>query len=163
MCQEDIDMKSTLWSTVAALVIAGAVAIPVIAQPPQGHPGPPGGGRGGGFPIFRELNLSDAQREQIRSITLAQRGNPDSPQSKLADLNKQLHLAILADTPDTQKIEELKTSIATASAEALTARIDVQTRIAQVLTPEQRDQAREALAKAQVFRGPRKAGRAQGM
>ena len=156
-------MKSTLWSTVAALVIAGAVAIPVIAQPPQGHPGPPGGGRGGGFPIFRELNLSDAQREQIRSITLAQRGNPDSPQSKLADLNKQLHLAILADTPDTQKIEELKTSIATASAEALTARIDVQTRIAQVLTPEQRDQAREALAKAQVFRGPRKAGRAQGM
>ena len=155
-------MKSTLWSTVAALVIAGAVAIPVIAQPPQGHPGPPGGGRGG-FPIFRELNLSDAQREQIRSITLAQRGNPDSPQSKLADLNKQLHLAILADTPDTQKIEELKTSIATASAEALTARIDVQTRIAQVLTPEQRDQAREALAKAQVFRGPRKAGRAQGM
>jgi Spy/CpxP family protein refolding chaperone len=156
-------MKSTLWSTAAALVIAAAVAIPVIAQPPQGRPGAPWGGRGGGFPILRELSLTDAQREQIRSITLGQRGNPDSPQSKLADLNKQLHLAILADTPDTQKIEELKTSIATASAEALTARIDVQTRIAQVLTPEQRDQAREALAKAQAFRGPRKAGRARGM
>jgi Spy/CpxP family protein refolding chaperone len=107
--------------------------------------------------------LSDAQREQIRSITQAQRGNANSPQSKLADLDKQLHLAILADTPDTQKIEELKTSIAAASAEALTARIDVQTRIAQVLTPEQREQAREALAKAQTSRAARKAGRAQGM
>jgi periplasmic protein CpxP/Spy len=163
MCQEDIDMKSTLWSTAAALVIAGAVAIPVIAQPPQGRPGPFGGGRGGGFPILRELNLTDAQREQIRSITQAQRGNASSPQSKLADLNKQLHLAILADTPDTQKIEELKTSIAAASGEALTTRIDVQTRIAQVLTPEQREQARESLAKAEAFRGPRKVRRALGM
>jgi Spy/CpxP family protein refolding chaperone len=163
MCQEDIDMKSTLWSTAAALVIAATVAIPVIAQPPQGRPGPPGGGRGGGFPILRELNLSDAQREQIRSITQAQRGNANSPQNKLADLNKQLHLAVLADTPDTQKVEELKTSIAAASAEALTARVDVQTRIAQVLTPEQREQAREALAKAQTSRGQRKAGSARGM
>jgi protein CpxP len=162
MCQEDIDMKSTLWSTAAALVLAAAVAIPVIAQPTQGRSGP-GGGRGGGFPIFRELNLTDAQREQIRTIVQAERGDASSPQSKLADLNKQLHLAILADTPDTQKVEELKASIAAASAEALTARIDVQTRIAQVLTPEQREQARAALAKAQTARGPRKAGRALGM
>jgi Spy/CpxP family protein refolding chaperone len=163
MCQEDIEMKSTLWSTAAALVIAAAVAIPVIAQPTQGRSGPPGGGRGGGLPIFRELNLTDAQRDQIRTIVRAERGNADSPQGKLADLNKQLHLAILADTPDTQKVEELKTSIAAASAEALTARIDVQTRIAQVLTPEQREQARQALAKAQTARGQRKAGRALGM
>lgn len=156
-------MKSGLWSTVAALVIAGAVAIPVIAQPPQGRPGFPGAGRGGGFPILRELNLTDAQREQVRSITQAQRGNTNSPHSKLADLNKQLHLAILADAPDMQKIEELKTSIAAASAEALTERIDVQTRIAQVLTPEQREQARAELAKAQPPGGPRKARRARGI
>ena len=156
-------MKSTLWSTAAALVIAGAVAIPVVAQPPQRGSGFPGGGRGGGFPILRQLNLSDAQREQIRSITEAQRGNPGSPHGKLADLHKQLHLAVLADTPDTQKIEELKTSIAAASAEALTARIDVQTRISQVLTPEQREQARGALAKAENSRWPRKRGRAPGL
>jgi Spy/CpxP family protein refolding chaperone len=163
MCQEDIDMKSTLWSTAAAVVIAAAVAIPVIAQPPQGRPGSPGGGRGGPFPMLRELNLTDAQREQIRGIVQAQRGDASSPFSKLADLNKQLHLAILADTPDTQKIEELKTSIAAANAEELTARIDVQTRIAQVLTPEQREQARAALAKAGPPRGPRKVARALGM
>ena len=54
---------------------------------------------------------------------------------------------------DLQKIEELKTSIASASAAALVARIDVESRIAQVLTPEQRAQAREALEKAPGRRG----------
>lgn len=148
-------MKRTLWSTAAALVIAAAVAIPVIAQPPQG--------RGGPFPILRELGLSDAQREQIRSISQPQRADTNSPQRKLADLNKQLHLAILAETPDAQKIEELKTALAAATAEELTARIDVQTRIAQVLTPEQRTQAREALAKAGPPQEPRKGARGRGV
>jgi periplasmic protein CpxP/Spy len=147
-------MKRTLWSTVAALAIAAAVAIPVVAQPQgSGQRGGPGfGGRGGPFPALRGLNLNDAQREQIRSITQQQRTDDNSPQRKVADLNKQLHLAILADAPDPQKIDELKTSIAAATAEALTAQVDVQTRIAQVLTPEQRAQAREALTKA----GPRR-------
>jgi periplasmic protein CpxP/Spy len=148
-------MKRTLWSTVAALAIAAAVAIPVVAQPQrsgQRGGGPGFGGRGGPFPVLRGLNLNDAQREQIRSITQQQRTDDNSPQRKVADLNKQLHLAILADTPDLQKIDELKTSIAAATAEALTAQVDVQTRIAQVLTPEQRAQAREALTKA----GPRR-------
>jgi periplasmic protein CpxP/Spy len=148
-------MKRTIWSTVAALAIAAAVAIPVVAQPqgPGQRGGGPGfGGRGGPFPVLRGLNLNDAQREQIRSITQQQRTDDNSPQRKVADLNKQLHLAILADAPDLQKIDELKTSIAAATAEALTAQVDVQTRIAQVLTPEQRAQAREALTKA----GPRR-------
>jgi periplasmic protein CpxP/Spy len=147
-------MKRTLWSTVAALAIAAAVAIPVVAQPQgSGQRGGPGfGGRGGPFPALRGLNLNDAQREQIRSIAQQQRTDDNSPQRKVADLNKQLHLAILADAPDLQKIDELKTSIAAATAEALTAQVDVQTRIAQVLTPEQRAQAREALTKA----GPRR-------
>jgi len=146
-------MKRTTWSAVLALVLAAAVAIPVIAQPPQGGRG---AGRGPGFdgalPILRGLNLTDAQREQIRAVTEAQRTG-DNPRRNLMDLERQLQAAILADTPDQQKIEELKNSIATASAAALTARIDIQSRIAQVLTPEQRAQARDALAKAPAGRG----------
>jgi periplasmic protein CpxP/Spy len=161
-------MKRTLWSTAAALVIAAAVAIPVMAQRGPGRGGPPGGpggfgGPGGPFPILRELGLSDAQREQIRTISQAQRGDANSPQRRLGDLNKQLHLAILAETPDVAKIDELKGTIAAATAEELTARIDLQTRIAQVLTPEQRAQAREALAKAGPPRGPRKAAATRGV
>jgi periplasmic protein CpxP/Spy len=146
-------MKRSIWSAAAALVIAAVVAIPVIAQPPQGRggagvPGGPGGfaGRGGPMPMLRTLDLTDAQREQIRTITRQQRDAADSPQQKLAALQKQLHLAILADSPETQKIDELKTAIAAAAGEELTSRIDVETRIAQVLTPEQRTKAREALA-----------------
>ena len=36
-------MNRTIWSVVLAMLVAGAVAIPVIAQPPQGGRGP---GRG---------------------------------------------------------------------------------------------------------------------
>jgi Spy/CpxP family protein refolding chaperone len=150
-------MKRTIWSAVLAMVVAGAVAIPVIAHPPQGGRGP---GRGpafdGALPILRGLNLTDAQREQIRAIIEAQRTG-DTPRRNLMDLERQLQAALLADTPDQQKIEELKTSIATASAAALAARVEMQSRIAQVLTPEQRAQAREALGKAPAGRrgGPR--------
>lgn len=146
-------MKRSIWSAVLAFVVAGAVAIPVIAQPPQGGRG---FGRGPGFdgvlPVLRGLNLTDAQREQIRSVTQAQRTG-ENPRRTLMDLERQLQAAILTDTPDQQKIEALKNSIAAASAAELAARIDLQSRIAQVLTPEQRAQAREALAKPPAGRG----------
>jgi len=146
-------MKRTIWSAAAALVLAAAVAIPAIAQPPQGGRGP---GRGPGFdgalPILRGLNLTDAQREQVRALTDARR-TADNPRRNLMDLERQLQAALLADSPDQQKIDELKNSIVAASAADLTARIELQSRIAQVLTPEQRAQAREALAKAPGRRG----------
>jgi protein CpxP len=146
-------MKRTIWSAMAALVLAAAVAIPAIAQAPQGGRGP---GRGPGFdgalPILRGLNLSDAQREQIRALTEAQR-TAENPRRNLMDLERQLQAALLADSPDQPRIDDLKNSIAAASAADLTARIELQSRIAQVLTPEQRAQAREALGKAPGRRG----------
>ena len=109
-------MKRTIWSAVAAIVLAAAVAIPATAQPPQGGRGP---GRGPGFdgalPILRGLNLSDAQREQIRALTEAQR-TAENPRRTLMDLERQLQAALLADSPDQQKIDDLKNSIAAASA-----------------------------------------------
>jgi periplasmic protein CpxP/Spy len=141
-------MKRTIWSAVLAMVVAGAVAIPVIAQPPQGGRGQ---GRGPAFadalPLLRGLNLTDAQREQIRSITEAQRTG-DNPRRNVMDLERQLQAAVFAETPDQSKIDQLKNSIAAARAEELTSRIELQSRIAQVLTPEQRAQARETFGKA---------------
>jgi periplasmic protein CpxP/Spy len=146
-------MTRTMWTAVAAMVLAAAVAIPVIAQPPQGGRGPGRGpGAGGLMPMLRGLNLTDAQREQIRALTDERRAAGD-PGRNLIDLRRQLQTAILADTPDQQKIEELKNSIAAASAQELAARIDLQSRIAQVLTPEQRAQAREAVGKGPGHRG----------
>lgn len=138
-------MKRTIWFSVAVMVLAAAVAIPVLAQPPQGRGGPGRGMAGVPMPVLRGLNLTDAQREQVRALTAERRTQGENPGRTVAELDHQLRLAVFADTPDLQKIEELKTAIAAATAEQLTARIDLESRIAQVLTPEQRAQAREAM------------------
>jgi protein CpxP len=157
-------MKRMIWSSIAALALAAVVAIPVIAQPPQG--GGRGAGRGPGFggpmPMLRGLNLTDAQREQIRTLAEQRRDANDNPARKVADLQRQLQAALFADAPDQQKVDELKSAIVAATTEELTARIELQSRIAQVLTPEQRAQAREALGNAAGRRGAapgRRAGR----
>jgi Spy/CpxP family protein refolding chaperone len=147
-------MKRTIWSSIAIIIFAAAATIPVIAQPPQGRGGPGRGGFGGPMPILRGLDLTDAQREQVRALTAERRTQADNPGRKVADLERQLRLAVFADTPDLQKIDELKTAIAAATSEALAARIDLESRIAQVLTPEQRAKAREAMGTPGARRGP---------
>ena len=50
-------MKRSVWTAVGAMVLAAAVAIPVIAQPPQGGRGPGRGpGPGGPLPMLRGLD-----------------------------------------------------------------------------------------------------------
>jgi Spy/CpxP family protein refolding chaperone len=65
----------------------------------------------------------------------------------MRELNSQLQLAILADTPDTPKLDELKAAIASGAAAELAHRIEVGSKIVQILTPEQRAQARENIGK----------------
>src|SRR5688500_5040750 len=160
--------KRTIWSGVTVVALAAAAAIPVVAQPPQEQTRPervrPGRRGPGPLPLLRGLNLTDAQREQVRALTEERRDQADTPGRKGAERGQQLRLAVVAAAPDLQKISELKTAIEAASVEALTARIDLQTRIAQVLTAEQRAQAREALSNNAGRRGPafgRRGGRAR--
>jgi periplasmic protein CpxP/Spy len=168
-----MNTQRKIWSSIAVVAIAATAAIPVIAQPPQsaqtpqtrqGRVGPGRGGPGVPLPLLRGLNLTDAQREQVRALTAERRNQADNPGRKVAELEQQLRLAIFADAPDQQKISELKEAIDAASAEALTARIDLQTRVSQVLTDEQRAKAREALSSDAGRRGSalgRRGGRAR--
>ena len=83
-------MKRSVWTAVGAMVLAAAVAIPVIAQPPQGGRGPGRGpGPGGPLPILRGLDLTDAQKEQIKTLT-EQRRTGEDPRRNLMDLERQL-------------------------------------------------------------------------
>ena len=129
--------------------------IPVAAQQARGRglggPGGPGGdgpggrgGPGGGLSIVHQLNLTDQQREQVKSIVEGQRDQ--RPGGSMMELQKQLRTALFADTPDLGKIEELKTAIASAEAAMLSARIDTELKINQILTAEQRAKAREIIA-----------------
>jgi Spy/CpxP family protein refolding chaperone len=106
-----------------------------------GHGGP--GGRGLMPGIMREL--TDEQRQQVRAIVQQQREGQDAPRADMK-LRRELEAELLADAPNDQKIEELKTQILAAQAEGLSKHITVQKQIAQVLTPEQRAKARERLA-----------------
>jgi len=133
------------------LIVAAALAIalgalPVLAQGPGQRMGGPGrGGRGGpgGFgpgimPMLEHLDLSDQQREQIRALIEENRQAEDP--SQLRDAELKLHAAILGDTPDPQAIDGLKATINAAHAAQLDHQIQLLEKVAQILTPEQRQQ-----------------------
>jgi Spy/CpxP family protein refolding chaperone len=128
---------------------AGTLAAQGVARGGRGQRMGPGGGPGA-FGLFQRLDLTDAQKEQVRAIVRERPAR--SSRQALETLRRDLRAAIMADTPDTAKIEQLKASIAEAEATALNEEVDVQLRIAQILTPEQRQKARELPA------GPRGRG-----
>jgi len=146
--------RTLLTIAAAAIVVTTTIAATAAGQSPVGR-GPGGGpGRGGPsgpMPVLRQLNLTDAQREQIKTLTDAERAartqsGGQAPARTLFELQQSLQAAIFADTPDTAQIDQLKANIAEAEAAALAGRIDLQVKIAQILTPEQRAQARELTA-----------------
>jgi protein CpxP len=143
---------------VAAIVVTTAVSVGA-GQPPAGRGTGmgPGRGPGGPLPILRQLNLTEAQREQIKTLTDQQRAQSREQTAghPFAELQRDLRAAIFADAPDMAQIDQLRASIAEAEAAMLAARVDLQMKIAQILTPEQRKQAREL-----SDRRPGRAGRA---
>ena len=156
-------MKNVIKTAVVGAVAAAFVASVAVAQqgPGQGRgrgmgPGGPGG-RGPGFGPAIMQELTDQQRQQVRAIHEEFRDEDRAADGKL---RQQLELELLADSPNTGRIEELKQQILAAQSEGLTRHITVSTKIAQqVLTAEQRAKARETLAKDPVERGPGRRGR----
>ena len=139
-------IRSRILAIVAALVLVAAAIATVSAQgqgPGRRGMGPgPGGFGPGPLPMLGRLDLTDAQKDQIKSILSEKSGQTD--RQTLGTLERDLNAAIMADQPDLSKIEQLKSSIAEAQTAALNDRVDLQLRIAQqVLTPEQRQKARD--------------------
>lgn len=149
-------MKRLTLSVITAVVV-GAAAFGLADAQEQGRRGGPGfggpGGRGPSMHFGRIADLTDQQREQIRTILAGEREDRQGP-AAVGALHRQLDAELLADAPDEQKIEALKQQIAQATVEGLSRRIAIQRKIAQVLTPEQRAKARENLAEGR--RGERR-------
>jgi Spy/CpxP family protein refolding chaperone len=157
-------MKKLAFSTVLAALLGVAAFSMADAQDQEARTGRRGPGFGPGFGrgpmmIARVVDLTDAQRAQIREILETARKERQGPPPSVA-LHRQLEGELLADTPDLAKIETLKSQIAQAEADQLAKRVELQTQIAAVLTPEQRAKAREALAKTP--QGGPDGGRRQG-
>ena len=122
-----------------------------------GFGGPDGPGGRGMIPgIMQEL--TEEQRSQVRAILQEQREGQPTPPADVK-LRHDLQLELLADVPNDLRIEELKAQIAAAQAQVLDRHIEIQKRVGQVLTAEQRAKARERLAagprQGRGGRGPR--------
>lgn len=148
----------TLWAALLAVFVAAAAIVTIQAQAqerPQRRDGRMergihrmGPARGMGPAAgLRGLDLSDEQREQIRAIVQEARGSRQAERTDTARLHRELRAAVFADQPDPAKIDALKASIVQAHAAALDARVALDLKIAEVLTPEQR-------AKAAALRNP---------
>ena len=139
----------TRKSLIAAALVLSLGALPLVAQgggggfqggQRMGGPGRGGpGGPGGIFPGLNRIELSDAQREQVRAI-LEQGRQAGDPGDPLRKAEQALHTALLADAPNPQAVESARAALNAAHAAELDHRIDLMQRIAQVLTPAQRQQ-----------------------
>lgn len=155
------------WLTAGAvgviMIVAGAAITVAQDNPTQGPPpgrfGGPGGGRGGPFGggpmgpgalLPRVPNVTDAQRDQLKSIA-------DSHKAELQPLMEQLRTAqialedaIVASPVDEATIRLKSAEVANAEADMAVARAHVNAEVMAVLTPEQvkelqtrRDQMRQ--------------------
>jgi Spy/CpxP family protein refolding chaperone len=150
-------MKRWLFSGVlaAAMAVTGFTLAEAQDQERRMLRGGPGVGRGPGAPGFGLMaDLSEEQRKQVQAILQEERAAHEGRAALMA-VHRELRTELLADVPDEQKIDELRRKLAEAQTEALTREIEVQRKIAQVLTPEQRAKARERLAQAPTPRGRR--------
>jgi Spy/CpxP family protein refolding chaperone len=91
------------------------------------------------LPGLNRVGLSDAQREQIRAILDQERQSGD-PGEKMRQAEQALHTAVLADTPDVQGIESAKSALNAAHAAELDRQVELMQKVAQVLTPAQRQE-----------------------
>jgi Spy/CpxP family protein refolding chaperone len=125
----------------------------------QGGPGGPGrfggpggpGGRGGGIvglPL-RQLNLSDAQEDRVRSIVQAHDAALKEIGTRAASARRALNEAVTADTVDEGLIRARAAELATVEADMSVLRAQINNEIFRVLTPEQQTQLRELRTRMQ--------------
>jgi protein CpxP len=137
----------------AAAFVAALGTIPMLAfgqgrgRGPggPGGPGPAGPGGPGGpnlIAMVHQLDLTDAQREQLRQI-MDENRPADDPGAAVRVAERKLHAAILADPPDAAALDVAKSALNTAHAAELDHRIALLQKVAAILTSVQRQQLLE--------------------
>ena len=154
---------SLLAVAVAGLaLVAGGVSF--AQNPPPGPPGPRFG-RQAGTPAgpmgrFRGLDLTQAQRDQLKALAAARRERGAPAGAQVRELTQALQTELFADAPDQGRIEQLKIDLSLAQKQALDERVAAELEMAAILTPEQRQRLRDGRAVRGRFgrQGPRGAG-----
>ncbi len=87
--------------------------------------------------MFKDLNLTDAQKTQIRDIMKGQRENMKRPS---LDERRAMHELVASDTFDKAKAEAQIDKMEAQHKEMALARLETQNKIYNILTPEQKKQ-----------------------
>jgi periplasmic protein CpxP/Spy len=163
-------------ATLVALSLGGAY---IAAQDTSGAPGPfmgrggPGrfggpGGRGGPggpmgmFPMLGRLNLTDAQREQVKSLLDSHRDETRALADKSETAHQALAAAVSAEQFDESAVRVRSADVAAVDADMAVLQARIHGEIWQILTPDQQKQARDLQTQMQQRRQDHQGGRTGG-
>jgi protein CpxP len=135
-------MKRTLyWATAVLLVVAGFAVLLHAQATGQGMRR--WGHRRGMIMrhIARQLNLTDAQKAQIKQIWQAEKPAIQPLMQQLADNRKQLVLAATSGQFDEAKVQSLASQQSQVLAQLTVERVKIANKVYNLLTPEQRTKA----------------------
>jgi protein CpxP len=159
-------MKRISLGLGAALIAVGLAGSSYVAAQGPGGPGPgrfggpgrmggpggPGGMMGpGGIlgPGFQRLDLSDAQKEQVKSIVDSHRDEMRTLGDKAMKAHQALDAAIAGDTFDESTVRTKAAEVANIEADMAVMRARVHNEVFQLLTPDQQKTLKEFQANMQ--------------
>ena len=129
----------------AALVLAAGLATGVYAQ--GGGPGRHGrfgpGGPGRGFPGLAALDLTDAQREQVREVMQRHRQDMQEAGKRLRDAHEAQRAAVETVPVNEGLIRSTSQTLAGAQTDMALLQARVHSDVWSLLTPEQQQKAKE--------------------
>ena len=125
----------------AAVLLTAALVGTVFAQ---GGPGPRGDRRGGGgFPGLQQLNLTDAQRGQVREVMQRYRNDMQETGRRLRAAHDAQQQAVEAVPVNEGLIRSTTQALAAAETDMAVLRARVHSDVWTLLTPEQQAKAKE--------------------
>jgi protein CpxP len=143
-----------------ALIVGLAAGVYVSAQDVTGPRGPGVGRRGGpggpggamdvlGPMIAARLNLSDAQKDQVKAVVDAHRDELRTLGDRAMETQQSLQAAVTADVVDEGLIRSRAAERGAVEADIAVVRARIHAEVFRILTPEQQAQAKELQANMQ--------------
>lgn len=133
---------------ILGVALLAGTGVAVVAAREQGPGGPGGmmgrrGGPGGGIvPGLRGLDLTDAQREQVKATMDAHKATFDAQRDKLVAAHKALNEAVTVGTFDEATVRQKAADLAVIEADGAVLRAKVHSEVWALLTPEQQTKAK---------------------
>jgi protein CpxP len=140
------------------LLTFGAIVAAVVAVGAAVHAQGPGPGWRGGFHHFggpvdlplRALELTDAQRQQVRDITEKHRANLQAAREQLRQAFEAQRAAVETSPVDEGQIRSASQALGTAHAAMALERAQIRSEILTILTPEQQEKLKQVQAERQT-------------